>query len=139
MQIHCFDLAFLYFLCDNVAKGLFMSDTNSKSASSKVAGCKALVNIQGKQHLVYPGAKIECEKVDYELGSELAFDQVLCVLDGAKTEFGAPYIKKTVTAKVIEHYRDRKVIIFKKLRRHGYQRKRGHRQNVSVLEIMSIA
>lgn len=104
-----------------------------------IKGAQALVSIQGKQHLVHVGAKIECEKVEAEVGAQMTFDKVLCLLNGDKTEFGAPYLKKSVKAQVVEHYRDRKVIIFKKLRRHGYQRKMGHRQPVSVLEILEIA
>jgi len=99
---------------------------------------KALVHIQGKQHVVSVGLRIECDKLDQEIGSELSFDKVLCLIKGGKTEFGKPYLKNTVKAKVIDQYRDKKVIIFKKLRRHGYQRKKGHRQHVTVLEIMSI-
>lgn len=107
------------------------------AAEKKMQSKTAIVKIAGKQHLAYKGLRIECEKLDSPVGTELTFGEVLAVLGDDKNEFGN--LKAKVKAKVVKHFKGRKIIVFKKLRRHGYQRKHGHRQNVSVLEITSVA
>ena len=61
------------------------------------------------------------------------------VVEDGKPTFGTPTIEgASVTAKILENKRDKKIIVFKKKRRQGYKRRRGHRQHLSVIEIESI-
>lgn len=100
---------------------------------------KAIVVIAGKQHLVYKGLKIECEKIEGEIGTELNFNQVLSLMHAnGQCEFGKPVLNKTVVGTIQKQYRSKKIIVFKKIRRHRYQRKQGHRQNITVIEITDI-
>lgn len=100
---------------------------------------KVIVLIQSKQYLVNVGSYIDCQKFDNEVDTELSFETVLCSLKDGTSTFGKPFLNHKVTARVVSHTRDAKVIIFKKLRRHGYQRKRGHRQPYTTLQITKIA
>ena len=62
------------------------------------------------------------------------------VSDDKKTNFGAPFVKGAkVSAKILEHLKDDKVIVFKKKRRTGYQKSNGHRQQLTRIEITKIA
>lgn len=85
----------------------------------------AVIKTGGKQYHVQKGDKITVEKLTDEAGKNLKLD---CMLNGV-----------AVTAKVVEHNRGDKVIIFKKKRRHNYRRKKGHMQHHTVLEITDIA
>ena len=59
--------------------------------------------------------------------------------DGADVKFGSPYVDgASVSAKVLENKRGKKVVILKKKRRKGYQRKQGHRQELSVIKIEAV-
>jgi large subunit ribosomal protein L21 len=100
----------------------------------------AIVEIAGKQFRVVKDMKIKVPLLDTEPGKSVNFDQVLLIEDDkGGVRFGTPTIDDTnVTAKVIEHGRDPKVIVFKKKRRKGYKKKRGHRQDFSLIEITGI-
>ena len=72
-------------------------------------------------------------------GDKLTFDQVLLVGEGASAKIGTPTVAGAkVTATILENKRGKKVIIFKKKKRKGMERKRGHRQELSVIKIESI-
>jgi large subunit ribosomal protein L21 len=99
----------------------------------------AIVKTGGKQYRVTENNVIRVEKLDVEAGAKVALDQVLMISDGKKTTVGLPVIKGAkVEATVLEQMRDRKVIVFKKKRRHNYRRKKGHRQHLTVLKITKI-
>ena len=100
----------------------------------------AIVEIGGKQFRVSKDMKLRVPLLKTEAGKKVGFDQVLLVDDGnGKTTIGNPIIKNMlVNATVIEHNRDKKIIVFKKKRRKGYQKKQGHRQGFSVIEINTI-
>ena len=78
-------------------------------------------------------------KQDGETGSSVTFDQVLLIKDGDNTEIGAPTLKgATVTGTIINQGRDKKILVYKKKRRKGYQRKNGHRQWFTEIEFNKI-
>ncbi|MFM9167797.1 MAG: 50S ribosomal protein L21, partial [Verrucomicrobiota bacterium] len=73
-------------------------------------------------------------------GDTLTFDQVLLVGEGASAKIGTPTVAGAkVTAKILENKRGEKIDIFKHRRRKGYYRRRGHRQELSVIKVESIS
>ena len=99
----------------------------------------AIINISGKQYKAISGARIRVPKQDGESGTSLTFDKVLLINDGKNTEIGSPILKGvSVDATIIDHGRDKKILVYKKKRRKGYQRKNGHRQWFTEIEFNSI-
>jgi large subunit ribosomal protein L21 len=99
----------------------------------------AIVDIAGKQMKVEKDQKIFVNRLSTEEGKSVSFDKVLLVDNGGKVAVGAPVIEgATVTAKVLEHLKADKVIVFKKKRRKGYQKSNGHRQCITQIQIESI-
>ena len=99
----------------------------------------AIINISGKQYKAISGARIRVPKQDGESGTSLTFDKVLLINDGKNTEIGNPILKGvSVGATIIDHGRDKKILVYKKKRRKGYQRKNGHRQWFTEIEFNSI-
>lgn len=96
----------------------------------------AVIKTGGKQYKVAPNDVIRVEKLPGQAGDTVTLDQVLMVDDkiGAPTVAGA-----SVTATLLEQTRGEKIIIFKKKRRQNYRRKKGHRQELTVLRITGIA
>ena len=100
----------------------------------------AIVNISGKQYRVEKGDEIKVALLETESGKKVKFENVLLTDDGKKVTIGNPVVSgATVSGTVINHGRDRKVIVFKKKRRKGYRRKNGHRQDFSLIQIDSIS
>jgi len=97
----------------------------------------AIVEIAGKQFRVKKDDKVKVPLLSADAGSKVEFDRVLFFQDDkGKNEFGQPMIDGfKVSATVVEHGRDKKIIVFKKKRRKGYQKKNGHRQDFSVIKI----
>ena len=99
----------------------------------------AIVNISGKQFKVISGARIRVPKQDGEAGSIVTFDQVLLIKDGDDTEIGSPTLRgASVTGTIVDHGKDKKILVYKKKRRKGYQRKNGHRQWFTEIEFNKI-
>ncbi|MEW6694661.1 50S ribosomal protein L21 [Tepidimonas thermarum] len=99
----------------------------------------AVIKTGGKQYRVAAGEKIKVEQIAADVGQEIVIDQVLAVGNGADIRVGTPLVSgATVTAKVVAHGRGEKVRIFKLRRRKHYQKRQGHRQNYTELEIGSI-
>jgi large subunit ribosomal protein L21 len=99
----------------------------------------AIVTISGKQFKATEGLRIRVPKQNSEPGTTLTFDNVLLTSDGKDTVLGNPNVKGvSVTATVLENKRDKKILIYKKKRRKGYQRKNGHRQWFTEVEIKTI-
>lgn len=99
----------------------------------------AVVKTGGKQYRVQKDDVIKVEKLVGEAGDTLTLDQVLMVGEGDKATIGAPLVAgATVVAELVEHTRGPKIIIFKMKRRQNYRRKRGHRQDLTVLRITDI-
>ena len=101
---------------------------------------KATIQTQGSQFTVQQGDKLFVNRYpDKNEGDLVTIDQVLMLVDNGKATFGAPTVEgATVKAKILENKKDKKIIIFKKKRRQGYKRRKGHRQHISVIEIDSI-
>jgi len=100
----------------------------------------AIVNISGKQYRVEKGDEIKVALLETESGKKVKFDNVLLTDDGKKVTIGNPVVSgATVSGTIINHGRDRKIIVFKKKRRKGYRRKNGHRQDFSLIQIDSIS
>jgi large subunit ribosomal protein L21 len=100
----------------------------------------AVIKTGGKQYRVKPGDVLVVEKLAGEPGAKVAFDQVLMVGEGEAVTVGAPVVEgASVDATLIETRKGEKVKIFKKIRRQGYRRTRGHRQFESVLRVTAVA
>ena len=100
----------------------------------------AVIKTGGKQYRVRPGDMLVVEKLAGEAGAEVAFDQVLMVGEGEAVTVGAPLVEGAlVKATLVETRKGEKIKIFKKIRRQGYRRTRGHRQFESVLRVTSVA
>ena len=99
----------------------------------------AIINISGKQYKATSGTRLKVPKQDGETGTSLTFDKVLLISDGKNTEIGDPVLKGAyVTGTIIEHGRNKKILVYKKKRRKGYQRKNGHRQWFTEVEFGTI-
>ena len=99
----------------------------------------AVIRTGGKQYRVAAGDTITIEKLVGEPGDVVAFEQVLMLVDGATTEIGAPSVGgATVAGELVEQTRGAKVIAFKKRRRKNSKRKRGHRQDITIVRVTDI-
>ncbi len=99
----------------------------------------AIFEFGGKQYKATKGTTLKLEKIQ-EKNKETFFDKVLLVSDeNNETIVGSPYVKGyAVHAKIIDTVKDKKVLIFKKKRRHNYRRKIGHRQTVTFVKIIDV-
>ncbi|MFA6676663.1 MAG: 50S ribosomal protein L21 [Bacteroidales bacterium] len=100
----------------------------------------AIVDIAGQQFKVEKGRKIFVNRLKAEKGASLDFDKVLLTDNDGQVNVGSPYISGAkIKATVLDHVRADKVIVFKKIRRKGYQKRNGHRQNLTQILIEEIA
>lgn len=99
----------------------------------------AVVKTGGKQYRVAKDDVIIVEKLAADAGSALELDEVLILDDGKETVVGTPLVDGArVAATVLDQTRGDKIIVFKKKRRKDYKRKKGHRQDLTVLRITDI-
>jgi large subunit ribosomal protein L21 len=100
----------------------------------------AIVEIAGKQFRVSKNTNLKVPRISADTGSKVEFDKVLFFEDdNGKNQIGSPIIDNMkISATVVEHGRDKKVIVFKKKRRKGYQKKNGHKQGFSLIKIDDI-
>ena len=99
----------------------------------------AVIKTGGKQYRVAADDVVTVGKLAGEPGAKITFDTVLMVTGEGGTQVGAPTVAgMTVTGEVVEHTRGEKVIAFKKRRRKNSRRKRGHRQDFTVVRITAI-
>ena len=100
----------------------------------------AIVDIAGQQFKVEAGKKLYVNRLKDEPGASVSFDKVLLTDNDGAVKVGTPYVDgASVKATVIEHLKGNKVIVFKKKRRKGYDKKNGHRQCLTQIQIDSIA
>ena len=99
----------------------------------------AVIKTGGKQYRVASGEKIKVEQIAADVGQEIVFNEVLAVGNGAELKVGTPLVSgATVTVTVISHGKHDKVRIFKMRRRKHYQKRQGHRQQFTELQIGAI-
>tara|TARA_Y100000758_G_scaffold98654_1_gene68320 strand:+ start:177 stop:587 length:411 start_codon:yes stop_codon:yes gene_type:complete len=99
----------------------------------------AVFKTGGKQYRVQPGDTLDVELLPNEIDSIAEFDQVLALSDGGEVTIGAPLVEGAkITAQVLSHYKDRKLMVFKIKAKNRYRRKRGHRQTYTRLRIQDI-
>lgn len=100
----------------------------------------AIVDIAGQQFKVEAGKKIYVHRLKEEAGASVSFDKVLLTDNDGSVQIGTPYVSGVaVKATILEHVKGNKVIVFKKKRRKGYDKKNGHRQCLTQIQIESIA
>lgn len=99
----------------------------------------AVVKTGGKQYKVAPNDVIKVEKLSGDAGSSIDLADVLMLGEGEDLTVGAPTVEGAVVrAEVLEQTKGDKVVVFKKKRRQGYRRTRGHRQDLTVLRVTDI-
>jgi large subunit ribosomal protein L21 len=99
----------------------------------------AVFKTGGKQYRVEQGDRINVEKLEAKVGDNITFDEVLAKGAGEEISVGAPFVSGAkVTAKVVEQFRDKKVIAFKYKRRKGFHKTKGHRRHMTRLEITNV-
>jgi large subunit ribosomal protein L21 len=98
----------------------------------------AVIRTGVKQYKVKKDDKIKVEKLEGKAGASVELGEVLFLADGNASKFGDTLKGAKVMAKIIEQARNEKVTIFKKKRRQNYRRKRGHRQEQTVIQITDI-
>ncbi len=99
---------------------------------------RAVVEIAAQQYLVEPGQEVVVPHLQAEPGSTVEFRRILLVEDGSSVQIGTPYVDGCVHGEVLEHGKGAKVIVFKKKRRKGYKRLKGHRQLYTRIRVTRI-
>jgi large subunit ribosomal protein L21 len=99
----------------------------------------AVIKTGGKQYKVAAGEKIKIEQIAADVGQEITIDQVLAIGAGIDLKVGTPLVAGAIVkATVLSHGRHDKVRIFKMRRRKHYQKRQGHRQNFTEIEISAV-
>jgi large subunit ribosomal protein L21 len=99
----------------------------------------AVIKTGGKQYKVAAGEKIKIEQIAADVGQEITIDQVLAIGAGAELTVGTPLVAgASVVATVLAQGRHDKVRIFKMRRRKHYQKRQGHRQNFTEIQISAV-
>lgn len=99
----------------------------------------AIIKTGGKQYCVSPGDLLKIEKMPGNVGDPVAFDKVLLTSDGEDLNLGTPYLEDVkVNGQIAAHGKNKKVVVFKYKRRKGYRKKRGHRQDFTLIKIENI-
>lgn len=99
----------------------------------------AIVEICGKQFRAEKDKVLKVPTLHQKVGEKVEFGNVLLTYDGSKTKIGSPIVKGAkIAAEVVEHGRDKKIIVFKKKRRKGYKIKKGHRQAFTKIKIRDV-
>ena len=97
---------------------------------------QALVEHKGKQFLVKENSELKFPYLGGKIGEKIELEKILYTDDSKKKEFGSPYIDGlAISAEILSHGRDKKVVVFKMKRRKGYQVKKGHRQDFTMVKI----
>jgi len=99
----------------------------------------AIVEIGGQQFKVQKAQKLFVNLLENEAGSDLEIDKVMLLADGENIQVGTPVVEGAkVKAKVLDHVKADKILVFKKKRRKGYQKMNGHRQPMTQIQIEDI-
>ena len=99
----------------------------------------AIVKISGKQYRVSKGDIFKINRQEWKIGDKVKINNILLTDNKGKISVGNPIVNgASITVKILEHSREKKILIYKKKRRKGYQRKNGHRQGNTLLEVVKI-
>ena len=100
----------------------------------------AIVDFMGYQFKIEKNVTIKVPYMaDYKIGNEVKIDKILMIHNDTDVSFGTPVIETaSATAEIIKHGKDDKVIVFKKKRRKGYRKTKGHRQNFTEIKIKDL-
>ena len=99
----------------------------------------AIVETGGKQQRAVPGETLKVERIAAEVGETVRLDRVMLVSRDGQVSLGKPYVNgASVSATVIAQDRGPKVLVFKKKKRKGYRRTKGHRQSYTSLRVEAI-
>ena len=99
----------------------------------------AVIKTGGKQYKVAAEDQITVMLLEGEAGAKVTFDEVLALFDGETSQIGAPIVAgASVVAEIVEQARGPKVYAFKKRRRKNSKRKRGHKQDLTIVKIVQI-
>lgn len=111
----------------------------TKGAKAQKPAPYAIIETGGKQYRVSAGDRIAVERLIGEPGSDIEFDQVLLVAGDGTTKVGTPVVDgATVSAKIDDHFRGDKIVVFKFKAKKRYRRRTGHRQELTHLVITGI-
>ena len=100
----------------------------------------ALVNFSGSQIKIEEGLNVRVPFQNLKVGSKVMLDNVLFFDNGKKQQIGSPYIKSlSFEAKIVSHDSDNKILVYKKKRRKGYEKKRGHTQKFSTIKVEKLS
>ncbi|MCH2074538.1 MAG: 50S ribosomal protein L21 [Puniceicoccaceae bacterium] len=101
---------------------------------------KATIKTQGRQFTVNEGDVLKVNAFpETKAGDSVDINEVLMIGEGSDARFGAPLVEgASVKVTILENKKDKKVVVFKKKRRQGYKKRRGHRQHLSVIKVESI-
>ena len=101
---------------------------------------KATIKTQGRQFTVSEGDVLKVNAYpETKAGDSVDINEVLMIGEGSDARFGAPLIEgASVKVTILENKKDKKIVVFKKKRRQGYKKRRGHRQHLSVIKVESI-
>ena len=100
----------------------------------------AIIESGGKQYKAVPGATVEVDRLSVEEGTQIDLDQVLLVADNEDIKVGTPTVDgAAVKATVVEHFKGKKILVFKYMPSERYRRKQGHRQQYTRLHIDEIS
>ena len=101
----------------------------------------AIVDIAGQQFKVEAGNEIFVQRLADAKGAEVEFTKVLLVAEGSDVKVGTPYVEGAVVKATVldDEVKADKVIVFKKIRRKGFQKLNGHRQKLTKIKINAIA
>lgn len=99
----------------------------------------AVIRTGGKQYRVSPGELLRVESLAGTVGNDITFSDVLLTAADGAVQVGTPFVSgSSVVARIVQHGKEKKIIVFKKKRRKNYRRKRGHRQLFTAVQIKTI-
>jgi large subunit ribosomal protein L21 len=99
----------------------------------------AVIRTGGKQYRVSPGELLRIEALPGDKGSDITFSEVLLTAAEGAVQVGTPLVSGvTVSARIVDHGKEKKIVVFKKKRRKNYSRKQGHRQHFTAVQIKTI-
>lgn len=116
-----------------------MTDFPNHGLNARFFNMYAIIETGGKQLKVSKGDRVDVEKLPLEVGAEVSFDKVLLVGGNGETKVGTPYLTTVkVVGQVLSQDRAPKIVVYKYKRRKGYDKKQGHRQYLTKVEIKEI-